>query len=244
MNNYCIRDDYKSRPQANTYVDDAEDYWTQTRIATSGIYQYHVYKWAAKLAREMDQCSLADIGCGYPNKINELILPVTKNVTLVDQPSVERLLETRFPQMNFIPLNLEMTGISLDAKFDCVVCADVIEHLMDPDPLLAFIHRILAPDGLAVISTPNRDIERGSNCLNSPHPEHVREWNFLEFAKYLSISGFDVLEHSNLPKGRLSWIEETMLPLARLLKITRYNGCQTAICKLSNTQARGSGASS
>jgi SAM-dependent methyltransferase len=232
MKNYCIREDYVPRTEAVTYVDNPANYWNKKRIAASGFCQYYVYKIAAELAGQMDHCSFVDIGCGYPIKIKELIFPVTSDITLIDQPSMKGLMEERFPEMRFIPLNLERMDISLQAKFNCIVCADVIEHLLDPDPLLAFIRSALAPEGIAIISTPERDIERGSNCLRSPKAEHVREWNTAEFTEYLSLIGLEVIEHSLMPKGKLPWIEEIALPLTRLLKTKRYSGCQTAVCKL------------
>lgn len=232
MKNYCIREDYVSRTEAKTYVDNPANYWNKVRIASSGYYQYYVYKKAAELAGQMENCSFVDIGCGYPRKAKEIILPVVNDITLVDQPSMKELIEEQFSEMKFVPLNLEEVGVALEARFNCVVCADVIEHLLDPDILLSFIRKVLSPDGVAIISTPERDALRGTNCLSSPMEEHVREWNYKEFAEYLSLGGFEVLEHICMPQGRLTWIEETALPVLKRLKVKRYNGCQTVVCKL------------
>ena len=232
MKNYCIREDYVHRAVAETYVDDPAQYWNKGRIAVSGFYQYYVYKKAAELSAQIENCSFVDIGCGYPRKAKEIISPVVEDITLVDQPSMKGLIEERFPKMKFVPLNLDIKNVALEAKFNCVVCADVIEHLLDPDPLLEFIRSVMAPGGVAIISTPERDVERGSDCLSSPIVSHVREWNFEEFADYLKLSGFEVIEHTCMPKGKLTFIEEAMLPLLKGVKSKRYRGCQTAICKL------------
>lgn len=42
-----------------------------------------------------------------------------------------------------------------DDHFDCIICADVLEHLVDPAAALRKLARILAPDGSIVISIPN-----------------------------------------------------------------------------------------
>ena len=42
-----------------------------------------------------------------------------------------------------------------DAAFDAVVAAEVIEHVVDTDHLLAEIARVLRPGGALVVSTPN-----------------------------------------------------------------------------------------
>lgn len=44
-----------------------------------------------------------------------------------------------------------------DALFERVVVIDVHEHLRDPHPLNAEIARVLAPAGLAIVTTPNGD---------------------------------------------------------------------------------------
>jgi 2-polyprenyl-3-methyl-5-hydroxy-6-metoxy-1,4-benzoquinol methylase len=40
-------------------------------------------------------------------------------------------------------------------SFDCVICADVLEHLRRPEDLLRKIHDVLSPGGHVVISVPN-----------------------------------------------------------------------------------------
>ena len=42
-----------------------------------------------------------------------------------------------------------------DSFFDCVACVDGIEHVENPFHLLREFHRVLRPDGLFVVSTPN-----------------------------------------------------------------------------------------
>lgn len=57
----------------------------------------------------------------------------------------------------------ERNGIQLDAQhlpfrdgsFDVVVSDDVVEHLVDTDSYAKEIHRVLSPDGLLFLSTPN-----------------------------------------------------------------------------------------
>jgi SAM-dependent methyltransferase len=44
-----------------------------------------------------------------------------------------------------------------DASFDVIVSLEAIEHLLDPDALLAEVVRLLAPGGSLVLSTPRLD---------------------------------------------------------------------------------------
>lgn len=56
------------------------------------------------------------------------------------------------------------------AKFDAVICADVIEHVYDVPGLLTTIARVMKPTGIAVVTTPIRLLE------HPPDPNHVQEW--------------------------------------------------------------------
>ena len=232
MKDYCIRAGYKPRTEAVTYVADPREYWNRTRVRTSAIYQYHVYRRVAELLAEMPQRSFADVGCGYPFKVKQLISPLTDEITLFDQPSMETMIATHFPGMRFIALNLEIAGDAPEAKYDCIVCADVIEHLLNPDSLLTLIRSLAKPESVIVLSTPERDIVRGPDCMASPKAEHVREWNSQEFAEYVGQSGFKVLEHSLVPSRKLTLVEEHLMPRALRWKTKRYCGCQMIVCTL------------
>jgi GT2 family glycosyltransferase/2-polyprenyl-3-methyl-5-hydroxy-6-metoxy-1,4-benzoquinol methylase len=55
---------------------------------------------------------------------------------------------------------LDLESANWDARFDggtydCIVCADVLEHLREPDRVLQACHRLLRPDGWLLASVPN-----------------------------------------------------------------------------------------
>lgn len=55
-----------------------------------------------------------------------------------------------------LALDLDEEVLPFDENtFDVVICGEVIEHLYDPDHLLEEIHRVLKPDGICIITTPN-----------------------------------------------------------------------------------------
>lgn len=77
-------------------------------------------------------------------------------------------------------------------KADLLVCADVIEHLPNPDDLLEFIAEIDFQE--LIISTPERDAVAGRKDFGPPeNTAHYREWNAIEFKNYLR-QWFDVKE--------------------------------------------------
>ncbi|MBI2422351.1 MAG: glycosyltransferase [Candidatus Hydrogenedentes bacterium] len=42
-----------------------------------------------------------------------------------------------------------------EGHFDCIICADVLEHLVEPEAALRRLARFLAPDGVIAVSIPN-----------------------------------------------------------------------------------------
>jgi 2-polyprenyl-3-methyl-5-hydroxy-6-metoxy-1,4-benzoquinol methylase len=74
----------------------------------------------------------------------------------------------------------DMRGLPLrERSFDRIVSFQVIEHLEDPTPYLDAIARLLRPDGLAILTTPNVLLSDGVN------PYHVHEYRGEELADCL-----------------------------------------------------------
>lgn len=79
-----------------------------------------------------------------------------------------------------------------DASLDAVICAEVIEHVNDVPGLLAQIHRVLAPGGRAVITTPIRLTEKPEDH------NHVQEWFPDEFKALLQSGPLRLLRHDQV----------------------------------------------
>ncbi|MBK8742479.1 MAG: class I SAM-dependent methyltransferase [Betaproteobacteria bacterium] len=68
-----------------------------------------------------------------------------------------------------------------DASFDCVVSFETLEHLAEQQAMLVEMRRVLRPQGVLIISTPNR-VEysdkrasiTSSMCANCPRTNSVR----------------------------------------------------------------------
>jgi ubiquinone/menaquinone biosynthesis C-methylase UbiE len=67
--------------------------------------------------------------------------------------------------------------------FDVIVCFEAIEHISDPEKLLNEVKRLLVPDGLFLVSTPNKPEYKKTEPSN---PFHVNELDFGEFQTMLS----------------------------------------------------------
>jgi len=230
---YGIKPDYQPNLTSQGYAaPDEPAYWTPERIALSAVYQYDVYKIAAKLMCEPGVASVLDVGSGPPMKLKSLLPPKPLAVHLVDHAESAPLAARLLPSATFTAANLEIIDLDLYRRFDLVICADVIEHLLDPDPCLHFIRRHLSPAGVLLISTPERDILRGRDCRSCPHPMHVREWNRAEFAIFLQSRNWQVISHCILPQRRAAAPVRILGELLdRFGLAPKWYSCQLAVCR-------------
>jgi glycosyltransferase involved in cell wall biosynthesis/ubiquinone/menaquinone biosynthesis C-methylase UbiE len=70
-----------------------------------------------------------------------------------------------------------------DASFDVVVSFETIEHLNEQEEMLTEIRRVLRPQGILIISSPNREIY--ADAAGHHNEFHVKELNFTEFDQLL-----------------------------------------------------------
>lgn len=63
---------------------------------------------------------------------------------------------------------------------DIVVAFEIIEHLRAPKKFIQEVVRILKPNGIFILSTPNSEVSFGDN------PYHIKEFTFQELKKLLS----------------------------------------------------------
>jgi SAM-dependent methyltransferase len=97
---------------------------------------------------------VADVGCGYHATFARSIAAEVRSLTLFDialSPEVRALpgvhtREGRLPEI--------LEGCP-DEALDVVVCNSVLEHLWEPGAVLAHFHRMLRPDGVALLNVPS-----------------------------------------------------------------------------------------
>ncbi|MCC6658000.1 MAG: class I SAM-dependent methyltransferase [Rhodocyclaceae bacterium] len=229
---YAIRADYRENLVQATFDSSGDPaYWNEGRLLSAATYQWDVYETAARLVRERHLKSLLDVGSGPPVKLKTL-MPSGLDICLVDQPNTAQHAAEMLPAARFFAANLDRDLPAIGRTFDLVLSADVVEHLVDPDPCLDFMRRHLAPGGLLLISTPERDALRGRDCADCPHPMHVREWSFREFGRFLSSRGLEILEQRRLPQQRSSTPRKAFGRLmAALGRPPSWYSCQLAICR-------------
>lgn len=181
MKNYFIYEQYKvninpSHHDDRNYSDEGQD---------------EVYEFAKNLFKEKNLETVVDIGCGSGFKLMKYFKD-EKTLGLETEPCLSQL-KKNYPNKEWLDSG-EPEKSFPDFKKDCdlIICADVVEHILNPDDLLNYIKSYNFK--YLIISTPDRKILRdkfisyGEKSWNGPplNPSHVREWEFTEFENYLN----------------------------------------------------------
>jgi len=231
--NYFIKPGYKAREANYTLSNEATpDYWEPNRIRMAALYQYQVYRRARQLIEQNHLKSVIDLGCGPGVKLHDLIAPVCSNIVGIDQESAINFCKANWSFGIFYVENLECPTLSLGRTFDLVICSDVLEHLLNPDPLMNYIRELRHAGTYVVFSAPDRDRVRGPHCMESPKLEHVREWNAVEFHRYVEHFGFVVIEHRLVLPQRFTWsVADFRMILSQLKRGRDFRTCQLLVCR-------------
>jgi len=140
---------------------------------------YCRYLFASRLAARK---RVLDVACGAGYGA-DCLAQAASSVTAIDL-SPEAVASARAtypaPAIRFLAADARCLPFP-DASFDLITAFEVIEHLEDPQSLLAEARRLLAPGGQLVVSTPNRLYYAETRKLSGPNPYHVRELDFQEF---------------------------------------------------------------
>jgi 2-polyprenyl-3-methyl-5-hydroxy-6-metoxy-1,4-benzoquinol methylase len=126
------------------------------------------YWWASQFASGR---KVLDAGCGTGYGSNILAETGATGVTGVDisAPVIEAAQAAAAPGAEFEVGDI--TSLALDdGSVDLIVCLETLEHVDEPERALDELARVLTPDGLLVVSSPNRDVYPPGN------PHHRREF--------------------------------------------------------------------
>lgn len=227
---YCIKEGYNHKTEAPTAVAEGLQYWTPNRLQSSKYYQYHVYTFAKKLILAKKLTSCIDIGCGSGYKLAHIIAPVCKNSVGIDQPFIVNYCKEVYPNIEWQSDDFDNPLNNKATKFDLVICADVVEHLLNPDILISYIKSLVHSNSTILISTPERDIMHGLSNMAATNKEHIREWNADEFKKYLESQDLVVDEIKLLPALRFHLNRRYFSFLKH--NWSRQNYCMMAVCRL------------
>ena len=101
-------------------------------------------------------------------------------------PGAIRFARERYPGIAFEVLDIEGVSAGAAREWDVALCFEVLEHLHHPDRALERLAtRYLRPDGVLLVSTPNRLVFSGGMEPSPINRTHIHEMDAGEFRSLL-----------------------------------------------------------
>ncbi len=141
------------------------------------------YAFATRLATGK---RVVDAGCGAGYGTAELARHAETVIGFDAAPEAVEHARAHYAAPNISFLCASCAAVPLaSGSADLVVTYEVIEHIEPWRDFLAETRRILAPAGILIISTPNREYYMATRGDSGSNPYHVHEFDFDEFAAEL-----------------------------------------------------------
>jgi SAM-dependent methyltransferase len=183
----------------------SENYWFRRHVAA--------YRFAAGVVGG----TVLDAGCGEGYG-SEILRPSARKVVSLDldAPTLTHA-RSRYPSASFVRSDLDELPLAR-SSVDGIVALQVIEHLAAPEGFVREARRVLRPEGVLVVSTPNRaTFPAGLN------PFHVRELEARELSELLAGEFSEVRLLGLAHRAPLRWLEGVLgEPIQRRLVRTPY----------------------
>lgn len=190
-----------------------ENYWFQRHLAA--------YELASTLAEGK---SVIDVGCGEGYGPSILARRARKVLGVDIAPEVVGHATRQYGTKNLSFRVMDVNRLEVPPQsFDLAVSLQVVEHLADVSGYFAEIARVLAPEGVALLSTPNRlTISAGSE--RPVNPFHLREYTPEEFKDVLR-GYFEGVEIKGLFHARWLKVNEKipLVDFIRVYEMKRYD---------------------
>lgn len=142
----------------------------------------HRYLFAKELVKGLD---VLDISCGegYGSKL------LSENARAVLGADIDKdIIESakiKYESENLHFCVNDCTKMTFeDNSFDCIISFETIEHVEEQEKFLFEIKRVLKPNGILIISTP--DTYEYSFLRNYNNPDHIKEFTKKEFQTFLA----------------------------------------------------------
>ena len=145
----------------------------------------HRYKECLNYVHNYDV--ILDLACGSGYGVN-LISSINDTKIFggdIDESTISQCIIDWKPQSNIFFEVMDATKLRFnDSFFNLIISLETIEHLMLYDEMLSEFYRVLVKGGIAIISTPNRNVSSPDGIIRNPY--HTQEFTYDEFANVLS----------------------------------------------------------
>lgn len=152
------------------------------------------YEFALEKLKSLNPNMLLDAGCGtgYGTALLGDLAP-TLGIDLSDE-AIGYAKAAYGESAEFSVASIEHVPMT-ESVVDGVVSFEVIEHIPRTDKFLREVRRVLAKQGIFIVSTPNAACSQWDEEADRPaNPFHETEYTKEEFLGTLSLAGFEVLE--------------------------------------------------
>lgn len=153
----------------------------KTSLGMYAIYLLHVasYRFAEPFAQGK---RVLDLGCGsgYGAKAMASIAATVTAVDVSAEAIAFASASTPTPNLKFQRIDADAALPFADNSFDVVLSFQVIEHVLDDARYIEEARRVLTPDGVLIVITPNRDV-RLFAWQQPWNRWHVREYDESSF---------------------------------------------------------------
>ncbi len=142
----------------------------------------HRYAYAAQFVAGK---RVLDLGSGEGYGSNTLAATASSVVGVDLDEAAIRHANTKYGALNLSFMLGSITDVPIPEEhtFDVIVCFEAIEHVEDHEALLRGIEKLLADDGLLIISTPNSEAYPAN--IGEGNPFHEKELSLGEFRELL-----------------------------------------------------------
>src|SRR5260370_23887635 len=150
------------------------------------LWSEHVARYAFA-RRFADGGRVLDAGSGTGYGAAELAQSAASVVGLEIDPDAVEYAHSNYPIPNLTFQAGSCTAMPFAAQsFDLIVAFEVIEHLAEYGKFLDECARVLSPQGLLIVSSPNKKYYETSRAQTGPNPYHQHEFEPEEFQSELS----------------------------------------------------------
>ncbi len=179
----------------------AENYWYRRHLA--------VYEWiGARVAGRR----VLDMACGEGYG-SEVLSRSAGSVVGVDaNPEAHEHARLRYVRQNLSFERGLVETFGEPGSFDAIVFLQTIEHVQDPAAVLEHFRSLLAPGGVAYVSTPNVLTLAPAGAEKSDNPWHIKEYRSSEFTA-LCTGAFPSVQMLGLFHARKLLVHELALRL-------------------------------
>jgi len=182
----------------------------------------HRYRFAYQLAAGKRVLDLAS-GEGYGSA---MLAEMAAEVVGIDiSEEAVRHASDKYQRNNLVYRTGSILQVPLEGStlFDLIVCFEALEHVADHDQLMSEVKRLLKPDGLFLISTPNKSTYSDHDDFDNPY--HVRELYLDEFKTLLSryFENYRILGQKSYPASYLYSYGERS-PFANIYNLDKEGG--------------------